>query len=222
MIVTIDGPSGTGKTSTARLLASQLGFLHVDTGAMYRAFTYWILEHRIEPRDKAKVLERLVDFDLRIDTDRGHKRYFVSSEEVTLAIRSDTVTAAVSVVSAYREVREAIVAKQRELGHSRNSVFEGRDLGTVVFPDAEVKIYLTARPEVRAHRRFAELKERYSELNTTADQILVDQEQRDIYDSTREHSPLRPADDAYIFDTSDLSLDAVVAHLLEHIRRASP
>ena len=217
MIITIDGPTGTGKSTIAKHLAESLGFVFFDTGAMYRCFTYGVIKHHIDLKNAAKLDDFLETFDFDIQVIDGVKHYFFEGEDITNAIRGETVTSFVSEVSAYGPVRDKLVAFQRKLGHAVDAVFEGRDMGTVVFPDAELKIFLTASPEVRAQRRFDELREKYPETThmLTLDQVLVGLNERDAYDSGREISPLKQAEDAHLVDTSRLGIEAVVAKILE-------
>lgn len=206
MIVAIDGPSGTGKGTVARRLAQRLGWLYFDTGAMYRAFTYDALRHGVKLDDEIGLRALLQKFDFRI---REGNRYFVGSEEVTEKIRSMEVTKSASAVSAIPWVREALVEVQRQFGAHCNAIFEGRDIGTVVFPNADVKIFLTASPEIRAQRRYAELVSKG--VSVTFEEVFADMERRDHADSTRCHSPLRQAEEAYLIDTSDLTIEEAVA-----------
>jgi cytidylate kinase len=217
MIVTIDGPAGTGKSTVARTLAERIGYTFFDTGAMYRAVTYALLDRKIPFTDKARIEELLSHFDFRIETSGGEHHYFVDDRDVSLAIRSQLVTRHVSEVAALLVVREALVLLQRRFAEKGNAVFEGRDLGTVVFPNAEVKIFLTASPEVRAERRFRELLyKRPSEAeNLTKEQVMQDIMRRDLQDSTRSHSPLKPADDAKIIDTSSMTVETVIETILQ-------
>jgi CMP/dCMP kinase len=208
MIVAIDGPSGTGKSTVARGLADALGFAYFDTGAMYRALTYNCLKRNISLDDEATLQSLLDEFDFRIE----EGRYFVGDEEVTEQLRTPEVTSHVPIVAAIKQVRTAMVQIQRRFATHGDCVFEGRDMGTVVFPQAEAKIFLTARPEVRARRRHLEWSARHPDLDEA--QVLADQERRDKIDSSREHSPLRPAGDAIQFDTSDLTADEVISQLL--------
>lgn len=219
MIITIDGPSGTGKSSTAKGLAEALGFLYFDTGAMYRAVTYACMEASIDLSDLAQVDELLSSFSFRIEQKNRVKHYFVNDREVTEIIRTAEVTKLVSTIAAIPAVRHAMVPIQREVGQKGNAVFEGRDLGTVVFPKADVKIFLTARPEVRAERRYKELISKNPALakTVTMQSVLEDLDERDEHDTTRKHSPLRPAEDALKFDTSDLTLKQVISALKAHI-----
>lgn len=212
MIVTIDGPAGTGKSTVARLLASKIGFVFFDTGAMYRAVTFELLKDKIDFSDTNTISCMLQNFCFRIETHANEKRYFIGSMDVTDEIRSQQVTKHVSEVAALPAVREALVLLQRRFSEGINAVFEGRDLGSVVFPNAELKIFLTASPEIRAERRFRELvfKHPSEAENMTKQQVFEDLLRRDSYDSSRQHSPLRPADDAIILDTSDFSIEEVV------------
>nr|NIL82169.1 Cytidylate kinase [Rhodococcus kroppenstedtii] len=216
LIVAMDGPSGTGKSSVSRLLASRLGASYLDTGAMYRAATVWVLSQGVDSTDADAVTTAVASLPLEIGTDPTAERVEVAGEDVTGPIRGGEVTAAVSAVSAVPAVREKLVAMQREIAmRSDRVVVEGRDIGTVVLPDADLKIYLTASAETRAARR--------NDQNVADGRgddyagVLADVQRRDLADSTRALSPLRPADDAVTVDTSDLTKDGVIDALLRLI-----
>lgn len=217
MIITIDGPSGTGKSTVAKLLANKTGFTFFDTGAMYRAVTYTLLKKEIPFTDKEAIADLLKNFDFRIETHGSEKKYFVGKEEVTSEIRTPFVTKHVSEVAALLVVRDALSLLQVRFAQDTNAVFEGRDLGSVVFPSAELKIFLTASIDVRAERRFREFVFKYpSEAeNMTKQQVLEDLLRRDQYDSTREHAPLKAADDAITIDTSDSTIEQVVEKIFQ-------
>lgn len=204
MIVTVDGPGGTGKSTVSRALAHKAGLPHLDTGAFYRAATLAVLNSGVDPSHAAETT-RVVD-EARFDQVDG--RMYLDGKDVSDEIRSEEVTAHVSVVSSHRAVREVMVDLQRDwvARHDGNGVVEGRDIGTVVFPDAEVKIFLDARPEVRARRRANETGEGH-------DEVLADLSRRDHFDSTREASPMSVPPDAVLFDTSDFDFDEVVERL---------
>src|SRR5579871_4233363 len=220
MIITIDGPSGTGKTTVARKVAEKLRFVYFDTGAMYRCFTWYVLEHNVSVNDSVAIQDLLKKFNFRITEKSGAKQYFVADENVTEAIRSRPVTAQVSAVSALKEVRTFLLTLQHRFARGQNAVFEGRDLGTVVFPKAELKVFLTADPEIRAERRLNEILEKQSEDAGTLNrqQMLSDIMRRDEYDSTREIAPLRCPSDALQIDTSHLSIDQVVDQIVEYFQ----
>ncbi len=217
MIITIDGSVATGKSTIAKKVADALGYIFFDTGAMYRCATYGIIKQNIPLDDPEKLQEFLDKFEFDMKIRRGDKCYYVSEENVTNVIRGDEVTSKVSEIAAIPQVREKLVSIQRELAKGVNAVFEGRDMGTVVFPDADLKIFLTGRPEVRAERRMKELKEKFPETSDklTLEKILEQINRRDHYDSTRKVSPLKQAEDAHIIDTSDLTPDEVVYKALE-------
>ncbi|MBY6365029.1 (d)CMP kinase [Rhodococcoides corynebacterioides] len=209
----MDGPSGTGKSSVSRLLASRLGASYLDTGAMYRAATVWVLSQGVDTTDVDAVTAAVASLPLEIGTDPTAERVEVAGEDVTGPIRGAEVTAAVSAVSAVPAMREKLVAMQRDIAtRSDRVVVEGRDIGTVVLPDADLKIYLTASAETRAARR--------NDQNVADGRgddyagVLADVQRRDLADSTRALSPLRPADDAVTVDTSDLTKDGVIDALL--------
>lgn len=217
MIITIDGPIATGKSTIAKRLAREIGFIYFDTGAMYRCITYGILKHHVNVNDSEALTSFLKNFKFEIKIKHGDRFYFVDDEDVTLNIRGEEVTSNVSKISAIASVREKLVLLQRELAVGVNAVFEGRDMGTIVFPNAQLKIFLTGRPEVRAARRFVELREKFPKEteNLTLDKVLEDITTRDNFDSSRENSPLKQADDACVVDTSDLSLDEIILKILE-------
>lgn len=217
MIITIDGPIATGKSTIAKRLSREIGFIYFDTGAMYRCLTYAILKHHINIDDPAALNEFLKTFQFEIKIKHGDRFYLVDGEDVSLKIRGEEVTSNVSKVSAIPDVREKLVSLQREMAIGVNAVFEGRDMGTVVFPNAELKIFLTGRPEVRAARRFEELRTKFPNetLSLTLEKVLEDITARDAYDSQRENSPLRQAPDACVVDTSDLTLEEIILKILE-------
>lgn len=215
MIITIDGPAGTGKTTVARRVAERLGFLYFDTGALYRAFTYQFLRKKVALSDRGALADLLRTTQFEMQTEGGVRRYFLDGEEVTEVIRSSEVTHHVSPFSADPLVRAALLERQRQWAVGENAVFEGRDMGTVVFPDAEVKIFLTASPEVRAERRYLELKK---EERPTQEKVLEELRARDEYDSQRATAPLQKAADAQVVDTSFLSLEEVVNLIVRMVR----
>ncbi|HJC29354.1 MAG TPA: (d)CMP kinase [Candidatus Dietzia intestinipullorum] len=211
--IAIDGPAGTGKSTLARLLAGRLGGAYLDTGAMYRVATLQLLRAGIDPGDTGAVVDATADLPMEIGTDAGAERILLAGEDVGAEIRTARVTAAVSAVSAVPEVRENLVDLQRRLASGGGTVvLEGRDIGTVVLPDAEVKVFLTASPEIRARRRTEQDLAAGREAHY--DEVLAAVIERDRKDSTRAASPLRPAADAVVVDTSDLSLDEVLDHLV--------
>jgi CMP/dCMP kinase len=218
MIITIDGPIATGKSTIAKKLAEEIGYIYFDTGAMYRCLTYGIIKKNVNFNEPEQLATYLKDFLCDIRIKRGDRHYYFEGEEISSKIRLEEVTKLVSQVSALKAVREKLVALQRELSVGVNAVFEGRDMGTVVFPAAQLKIFLTGRPEVRAKRRFDELKSKFP--NETADltleKTLEQINQRDNWDMNREVSPLKKADDALEVDTSDLSIDEIVMKILEY------
>jgi cytidylate kinase len=207
-VIAIDGPAGSGKSTVARRLAEHLGLDYLDTGAMYRAVTFAALRRGIDPADTGPVAElaRIVDLDVTTD----HVR--VDGVDATIEIRGPEVSRAVSLVAANPEVRSELVRRQREWAYERaGGVLEGRDIGTVVFPDAVLKVYLNARPEVRAERRAAEVAELDYET------VAADMARRDALDQGRQADPLRLADDSIELDTSDMTIDEIVAELARRI-----
>ena len=206
-VVAIDGPAGAGKSTVARLLAEQLGLDYLDTGAMYRAVAWAALEAGLDPAD-----DEVVSLVLQLAVSSGDA-VSVGGVDVTEQIRAPLVNRAVSAVAAQPAVRAELVELQRRwIAERGGGVVEGRDIGTVVIPEAEVKVFLTARPDVRARRRFAESS------GQELDEIISDIERRDEVDSRRDASPMRPAEDAVTIDTSDCDADAIVAEILALVR----
>jgi cytidylate kinase len=218
MIITIDGPAGTGKTTVARRVAECLHFPCFDTGAMYRMVSWIILEEKIDLSDLPRLESLLENFVFDCRGEGKDKRYFVGERDVTEEIRSQKVNAIVSAVSALGPVRSALRKIQRAFGQRGNVVFEGRDMGSVVFPDADIKVFLSARPEIRARRRLDEMLAKNPEEAETLDQdqMLADILQRDALDSSRTLAPLKCPEGAYQVDTSDLSIDEVVDLILKY------
>jgi CMP/dCMP kinase len=211
--VTLDGPSGTGKSSVARAVASRLGAAYLDTGAMYRAATVAVLDAGIDPTDADAVARVVAGATIEVGTTAGTELVQVDGVDVATRIRGAEVTRHVSAVSAVPAVRRQLVDQQRELVAAADAVVvEGRDIGTVVLPDATLKVYLTAAPEVRAERRAGQLGLRSAE--EIAD-LAADLRRRDEYDSSRADSPLRPAADAVVVDSTELSREAVVDRVVD-------
>jgi CMP/dCMP kinase len=210
--ITLDGPSGTGKSSVARQVAQQLGAAYLDTGAMYRAATVAVLEAGVPLDDRIAVARAVSDATIEVGTDARREKVKVDGVDVRNRIRGAEVTRAVSPVSAVPAVRRLLVARQRELVAGADAVVvEGRDIGTVVLPGATLKIYLTAAPEVRAQRRAAQLG--VTDPGKIA-ALAADLRRRDDYDSRRADSPLRPADDAVVVDSTDLEQEQTVAKVV--------
>lgn len=212
MIIAIDGPSGAGKSTVAKAVAEKLEFSCLDTGAMYRSVAWLACEEGIPLDDDAALGELARSCTIRFDQQEGSsapKAVFIDDHDVTSAIRTFEIDKAVSPVSAAPSVRDAMVDQQRRVGRSGNYVIEGRDIGTVVFPDADVKVFLTASDEERARRRVRQNEER-NVGSTDFETVLADILRRDQYDSSRATSPLKPADDSTLLDSTDLSIDEVV------------
>jgi CMP/dCMP kinase len=216
MIVTIDGPAGSGKSSAAKALAARLGFAFLDTGAMYRAVTVAMLRAGIDARDNA-AMTRLLD-GMQLTMPPG--RVLLNGEDVTAAIRTSAVTAASGAVASSPAVRSRLVALQRAIAQGRDMICEGRDQGTVVFPDAACKFYLEADPDERARRRQAELQAKGE--NVSWEEVRAAQEQRDRRDAARDLAPMVPAKDAIRLDTTRLTLPEVVARMEQEVRRCLP
>lgn len=211
-IIAIDGPAGSGKSTTAKLVADKLGFIYIDTGAMYRAVTYLSLQHNTVDNPE-KVVELLKESEISLSYDNLTTKVFLNNEDISEKIRSLDVNSKVSQISKIPQVRELLVKKQQQIGNTGNVVMEGRDIATVVFPNADLKIFLTAKIEERANRRRKEFISKGKEvsLEEIQENLLV----RDEIDSTRDLSPLQKSDDAIELDTSELSIDEQVDKILK-------
>ncbi len=218
MIIAIDGPAGAGKSTVAKRIAQKLGFLYIDTGAMYRALTLAVIENAIETKDTSKIIELARQNRIGlINNPDGSLKVLLNNRDVSVEIRQPRITSLVSDVAKIKEVREVMLGLQRRLGKQRDSILDGRDIGTVVFPDADKKFYLDAHFDERTNRRYKELKELKHDV--TVDHVAADLSNRDTIDSTREHAPLKKADDAIYVDTTHMTIDEVVDTLLKHIRQ---
>ena len=216
MIVAIDGPAASGKSTTAKMVAKELKMTYLDTGAMYRAVTLALLRSNTDLDDFDTVCQVVNELELDI-YDQGTKTVVkLDGDDVSQAIRSTSVTENVSAVSAVKYVREAMVEIQRNIGKKTNCIVEGRDIGTVVFPDAEFKIFMVADVKMRAERRLKELHEMGE--NRSLQEVMTDLKRRDEKDSTRSHSPLQKADEAIEIDTSMLSIDQQVGKIINLVR----
>lgn len=218
-VIAIDGPAASGKSTIGLMLAQKLGYLCLDTGSMYRALTLAALRHDVSPEDEAGITRLANECDLDIiplagETDGRHYTVLLDGVDVTWDLRSPEVDASVSLVSTYPDVRAEMVRRQRIVGRRGQVVMIGRDIGTVVMPDAALKLYITATPEERARRRL--LDRRRQGRNDDYEVILADVIRRDQIDSSREHSPLRPASDAKKVDTTNRTAEEVVIDILVH------
>lgn len=218
-IVAIDGPSGAGKSTVSKKLAELLGYVHIDTGALYRAVGLAATQERIAFDDDlglGKLMER-IEIRLEPGTASHGSRVFLRGQDVSAAIRTPEISLAASAVSARKPVRAGLLALQRRLGGKGGSVLEGRDIGTVVFPDAEAKFFLTASMDVRVRRRFEELTKAGQKV--TLEQTRVEVEKRDKDDSSRDLAPMKPADDAEIVDGGSWTIDETAVILSEKVRQ---
>jgi cytidylate kinase len=216
--VAIDGPAGAGKSTIAKRVAKDLGYIYVDTGAMYRAMAYYFLSNGIASEDEEKIAEACKTVDISIDYVDGEQCVFLNGENVNGVIRTEEVGNMASATSVYPVVRTKLVELQQALAAKANVIMDGRDIGTVVLPDANVKIFLTASSAVRAKRRFDELTAKG--ISCDIDQIEADIIDRDYRDMHRETSPLMQAEDAVLLDSSDLSIDEVVAQIKNLVQKA--
>jgi cytidylate kinase len=217
IIIAIDGPSGAGKSTVGKMLARSLGALYIDTGAMYRAVAFLALEAGLNASETKAIADLAMRSHIALVGDPESLRVSVNGRDITDAIRTEDVTSASSVISAIPEVRRVLVQRQREMGTQGSVVMDGRDIGTVVFPEADFKFFLTARPEKRALRRFEEELER--KRRVTYEETLADINTRDQRDSTRADSPLTAASDAIIIDSTDLTLNEVFERMLAEVVR---
>ncbi len=210
--VALDGPSGAGKSSIAKAAAKELGFVYVDTGALYRTIGLYLLEHGLDPKDPAQVEPALPEIQVELRHGPEGQKMFLCGREVTGLIRTPEVSMAASRCSAHPAVRAFLLELQRELARKNNVLMDGRDIGTVVLPEARLKVFLTATPEERARRRVKQLQESGHEAEYG--EILKDIQQRDYQDTHRETAPLKQAEDAVFLDTTELSFTEVVEKLV--------
>lgn len=212
--IAIDGPAGAGKSTIARKIASKLGFIYVDTGAMYRAMALYFLRNHIDPSDQAEIEASCKDVEITIEYKDGEQFVILNGENVNGLIRTEEVGNMASATSVHRAVRLKLVELQQELARKESVVMDGRDIGTYVLPNADLKIYLTASVEERARRRWSELKAKGIEADLK--EIEKDIEDRDYRDMNREFAPLKQAEDAIFLDSSDLTIDEVVDKIMEY------
>ena len=214
--IAIDGPAGAGKSTIAKRVAKELSYIYVDTGAMYRAMALYLHRNGIDADDTQRIAAACTGADIAIEYRDGEQVVLLGGENVNPYLRTQEVSAMASRSSAVPQVRTRLVELQQELAAARNVVMDGRDIGTVVLPDAQVKIYLTASVEVRARRRFLELQEKGEPA--VLEEIAAEIAERDHRDMTREVSPLRQAEDAVLVDTSDMGIDEVADQILKIVR----
>ena len=216
--IAIDGPAGAGKSTIAKKLAKELGYVYVDTGAMYRAMAYYFLTNNISSDDEAAIAKACDNVNVSIAYKNNAQQVLLNGDNISDKIRNEEVGNMASATSVYPVVRTKLVELQRQLAQKENVIMDGRDIGTVVLPNANVKIYLTASSKVRAQRRFDELTEKG--ISCKFDEIEKDIIDRDYRDMHRETSPLKQADDAVLLDSSDMDIDAVIEKMKEIIREA--
>ncbi len=214
LLITIDGPAGAGKTTVTRALADRLGYRYIDTGALYRGMALAVQSRGIDPQNDDDLKRLCSDLDLTFVRNNEGLSLYLNGENISDRIRTAEITMLASAVSARPVVREFLLDVQKNLGRQKAAVFEGRDMGTVVFPDADVKFFLDASTHTRALRRFEEQKLQSSQ---TLDEVERDIQRRDRNDSTREVAPLKPAPDAIIIDSTDLTAEAVVDLMVSHL-----
>ena len=214
--VAIDGPAGAGKSTIAKRIARRLGYIYVDTGAMYRAMAYYLIQNQVDAADQEAIAAACQHADISICYQDGEQVVLLNGENVNAYLRTEAVGNMASVSSVVPEVRKKLVELQQKLARETDVVMDGRDIGTVVLPDADVKVYLTASVETRAKRRFLELQEKGESADLA--KIAADIEDRDYRDMHRDISPLRQAEDATLVDSSDMTIEQVVERILELCR----
>ena len=215
IIIAIDGHSGCGKSTTSRLLAKNLNFKYLDSCAMYRPVTLYFVNKGVSQNDTKKIKDELNNIIIDFKYVEDNQHIFLNDQDVENEIRSDEISNQVSLFSSNSSIRKFLVNKQKTFGINKNIVVEGRDITTVVFPDAEIKVFMTADIQVRAKRRFNEMKSKNPDI--TYSDVIKNLEDRDIQDSTRKDSPLMVADDAFILDTSDLEINDQVDKIINFI-----
>ncbi|MEL6944337.1 MAG: (d)CMP kinase [Bacteroidota bacterium] len=220
IIIAIDGYSACGKSTLAKLLSKEIGYAYIDTGAMYRAVTLYFLDHEIDFENEQAVAEALAEINIQFKNEEGANITYLNGKRVEEDIRSMRVSGKVSEVAALSSVRRKMVEQQQQMGKTKSVILDGRDIGTVVFPEAEVKLFLTASPEERAKRRYEELLQKGQE--TPLEEVLANLQHRDHIDSSRADSPLKQAEDAVVIDNTNLNLEEEVAMVkaLIEMRRA--
>lgn len=211
--IAIDGPSGTGKSTTAKILAKELSFVYIDTGAMYRAVGLYCVRNNIDINDEETIKKHLDNIKIDLFYKDGNQEIELNGDIVSKEIRENNISKCASVISQYKDVREKLVSLQQELAKKNSVIMDGRDIGTVVLPNANLKIYLVADNDVRAERRYKELIEKGQDVSL--ENIKKELIERDYRDSNRENSPLKKADDAIEVDSSNLSIDEVVNKILD-------
>lgn len=214
LLITIDGPAGAGKTTVSRMLAARLSYRYIDTGALYRGVAYEVLNRKVDPEDTAALAEVCKRIKLQFVLVKGQLQLNLNGEDITTQIRTPEISMLASAISARPAVRERLLEIQRELGREKNAVFEGRDMGTVVFPNADIKFYLTAGEQTRAERRYKELA---GKSYVTLEDVQRDMAHRDRNDTSRKLAPLKPAQDAIHIDSTRLNAEGVVDSMLAHI-----
>ena len=217
--VAVDGPAGAGKSTVSRRAAKILGLVYVDTGALYRAIGLYAIEKGIDTKDEQAVTSVLKDITVDLDNSGGEQRVLLCGEDVTGNIRTGAVSMAASDVSSYPEVRAFLLETQKKIAREKSVIMDGRDIGTVVLPEADVKVFLTADAQVRAKRRFLELTERKEKVDYNT--ILAEINERDHNDKNRAVAPLKQADDAILLDTSKMSFDESIQALVNIIRKGT-
>lgn len=210
--IAIDGPAGAGKSTAAKLISKELGFIYIDTGALYRSIGIAVLRKGLKTDDVNDVTAVLPEVSLTLEFVDGEQHVFLNGEDVSRDIRLPEASMAASNVSAIPEVRSFLLDMQKKFARENNCLMDGRDIGTVILPDAQLKIFLTASPEVRADRRFRELTEKGTPVEYET--LLEEIKQRDYNDSHRDVAPLKPAEDAVIVDTSDMTFDEVTSKII--------